>query len=115
MCINLKWWIIPLKVNLLLMDTNAPSDPLYLSAPIVKGNKIYCSKKDTREILPINRIVKKIEIIAMDPNNPQTILLILKLKTKYIKDKKIIIKAMYPVGVCFVKKDSSKIIGRINQ
>ena len=68
-----------------------------------------------RAILPINSIVKKIEIIAMDPNNPQTILLILKLKTKYTKDKIIIIKKMYPVGVCFVKNDSSKIIGKRNQ
>ena len=51
----------------------------------------------------------------MDPNNPQTILLILKLKTKYTKDKKIIIKKMYPVGDCFVKNDSSKIIGKRNQ
>ena len=29
--------------------------------------------------------------------------------------KKIIIKKMYPVGVCFVKNDSSKIIGKRNQ
>ena len=51
----------------------------------------------------------------MDPKTPQTILLILKLKIKYIKDNKIIIKKMYPVGVCFVKNDSSKIIGKRNQ
>ena len=55
MCINLKWWIIPLKVNLLLMDTNAPSDPLYLSAPIVKGNKIYWTIKSSIGIAKITK------------------------------------------------------------
>ena len=31
------------------------------------------------------------------------------------ENKKIIIKKMYPVGDCFVKNDSSKIIGKRNQ
>ena len=77
--------------------------------------KIFVERFKNRIIFPINSIIKKIEIITMDPNNPQTILLILKLKIKYIKDNKIIIKKMYPVGVCFVKNDSSKIIGKRNQ
>ena len=99
--INDDRWI-NLNLKNILENSNGKRKYSYRIFPIDKGNKIYCSKKDTREIFPINSIIKKIEIITMDPNNPQTILLILKLKIKYIKDNKIIIKKMYPVGVCFV-------------
>ena len=47
--------MIPLKVNLLLTDTNASSDPLYLSAPIVKGNKIYWTIKS---FIGISKVTK---------------------------------------------------------
>ena len=44
---------MPLKVNLLPMDTTALSPPAYLSAPIVKGNKIYWTIKSFKGILKI--------------------------------------------------------------
>ena len=43
------------------------------------------------------------------------IFLISKLKTKYIKDKITIIKKKWPVGVCLVKNEVNKIIGKKNQ
>ena len=73
-CINLKRKII------LLNSSGKRNSNLF--SPIDNGNKIYCSKKDRRGILAINRVNKKIVIIIINPRIPKIIFLILKLKTK---------------------------------
>ena len=62
-----------------------------------------------------NKVKKKIERISEEPNNPKIIFLISKLKIKYIKDNKLIIMKICPVGACLVKKDITKIMGNKNQ
>jgi len=65
--------------------------------------------------LVINNIIKKIDTIVKEPKKPNKIFLTLKFKAKYKNDKKNIIKKMFPVGVCFVKKEIAKTIGKKNQ
>ena len=63
----------------------------------------------------MNNIRKKENTIVKEPKSPSSIFFKSKFKIKYIKDKKDIIIKIFPVGVCFVKKEIAKIIGKKNQ
>ena len=106
---------INLNLKNILENSSGKRKWSYLIFPIDNGNKIYCSKKEVKEILLANPIKKKNRIIVVDPNTPQIIFLMSKLKAKYNKDKKTIIKKKWPVGVCFVRNEVNKKIGKKNQ
>ena len=63
----------------------------------------------------MNNIIKKIDTIVKEPKNPNKIFLRSKFIAKYKNDKKDIIKKIFPVGVCLVKKDKNNVIGIKNQ
>ena len=106
-CINLKRKII------LLNSSGKINSSLF--SPIDNGYKTYCSTKDRNGISPTCKVIRKIKTITIDPEIPETIFFILKLKIKWIMDKKTIIKKKYPDGVCFDKKDIPRTIGKTNQ
>ena len=74
-----KW--INLKRKITLLNSSGKINSSLLS-PIDSGNKIYCSKKDMKEIFAISKVIKKIDKKTIVPNIPQIIFLILKLKRK---------------------------------
>ena len=74
-------WINLYRKNI-LENSNVKRKESNLTLPIDNGNKIYWSKKDIKEILPMNNVIKKIEIMVNDPKIPRIILLISKLKIK---------------------------------
>ena len=75
-----KRWI-NLKRKIILLNSNGKINSSLLS-PTESGNKIYCSKKDMREIFAISIVIKKIDKKTIVPDIPQTIFFILKLKKK---------------------------------
>tara|TARA_B110000902_G_C13737967_1_gene371686 strand:+ start:170 stop:340 length:171 start_codon:yes stop_codon:yes gene_type:complete len=56
-----------------------------------------------------------VKIINTEPATLIRIFFILKLKIKNTKDKNDIITNICPVGVCFVKNDIIKTMGKMNQ
>ena len=79
------------------------------------GTKYIVQKMILMKILPIFKISTKRIIKINPPRMLEKKFLILKLKAKWIIDKITIITKIYPVGACFDRKASPKIIGRINQ
>ena len=78
--INEDKWINLKRKNILLNSNGKRNSNLF--SPTDKGNKIYCSKKDNNEILPIFKITKKIKIKTNEPIMPRIIFPKLKLKVK---------------------------------
>ena len=107
-----KW--SSLKRNIILWNSSGKINSNLFSAKEI-GNKIYCSRKFCSGILAIDKIIKKVKMKINEPIRPKIIFLILKLKAKWIIDKKTIIRKICPEGACFVRKDIPIIIGSNNQ
>ena len=98
-----------------LEEQFADDDPYFFSFLTKKNLNKQVSCRMTYTNDKVHNIIKKIDTIVKEPKKPNKIFLGSKFIAKYKNDKKDIIKKIFPVGVCFVKKEITKTIGKKNQ